>query len=98
MVVLQTGTNSALLEYLKTKISLKEWPVNLEISSESTHSRVADLRPYLRSHPPNPLETIESYGKRTFSTLVSFNSNVKELHVLADIYDGYLDIPTKKAR
>ena len=88
MVVLRTGTKSALLEYLKTKISLSEWPVNLEISSESTHSRVVDLMPYLRSHPPNPSETVESYGKRTFSTLVSFNSNVKELHVLADRYDG----------
>ena len=44
--------------------------------------------PYLRSHPPTESETIESYGKRTFSTLVSFNGDIKELHVLADRYDG----------
>ena len=86
MNVVWSRAKSVLLGYVKTKDNFNEWPLIVGIIWESTQSRVENLMPYMKIHwnIRNHCEPC----KTNVSTLVSFNGNFKELHVLVDRNDG----------
>ena len=87
-VRLRSGNKSVLLDIMKKRLEIEDWPVNLsESDSKIKTGLVIDVMGLLRTLEPYDEEDTAEFARRTLHGVTS-NTSYAEIHLAADRYDG----------
>lgn len=89
-VYLRTGNKASLLDIMKKRAEMDDWPPEIN-QSEFETGLVVDVMGMVRASPPLQTEESETYAKRLLENILR-KYQCKHIHLAADRYDGLYGI------